>query len=127
MAKKPASKPAVEETAAEKDAKTAIHEEIAVFVQTKTGKRIGRSGGKEIFDTVVARIFGSAVKDGSFRFPGGFGSLHVRHLNEGTKPKRLPGGATTVLGKGRVKLRYVEGNEVKTLLGTAKPKAAPAA
>ena len=119
MAKKEAAP--VEETAAEKDAKTQIHEKIATFVQTKTGKRIGRSGGKEIFDTVVADIFTFAVKGGSFRFPGGFGSLHVRHLNAGTKPKRLPSGAQTTLGEGRVKLRYVEGNEVKNLLGTAKP------
>lgn len=111
------------ETAAESNAKQAIHEKLQDLVREKTQKNIGRAGGKLLFDTAVQMIFESAAKDGSFRFPGGFGALHVRHLNAGTKPKRLPSGATTTIGEGRVKLRYVEGNEVKGLLGTRKPKA----
>lgn len=116
------------ETAAETNAKQEIHEKIQDIVKEKTGKNIGRAGGKAIFDTVVEMVFSSASRDGSFRFPGGFGALHVRNLNEGTKPKRLPSGATTVIGAGRKKLRYVEGNEVKGLLGTRKaPKVAETA
>jgi hypothetical protein len=115
-----------QETAAETNAKQAIHERLQGLVKEKTGKNIGRAGGKLLFDTAIAEIFKSAVKDGSFRFPGGYGALHVRHLNEGTKPKRLPSGATTTIGAGRKKLRYVEGNEVKDLMGTKKPKTTPA-
>lgn len=114
------------ETAAESSAKQEIHEKVASLVKEKTTKNIGRAGGKAIFDTVVQMIFAAAVKDGSFRFPGGYGSFHVRQLNEGTKPKRLPSGATTTIGAGRKKLRYVEGNEVKSLMGTRKKPASEA-
>lgn len=114
--------PKTEDTAAETNAKQAIHEKLQDMVKDKTGKNIGRAGGKALFDTAIAMIFKAGVRDGSFRFPGGYGAFHVRHLNKGTKPKRLPSGATTTIGEGRVKLRYVEGNEVKELLGTKKPK-----
>lgn len=121
------TKAAAATEADDSNAKQAIHEKLASIVLEKTGKRIGRAGGKMLFDTAVQEIFKAATADGSFRFPGGFGSLHVRNLNEGTKPKRLPSGATTVIGAGRRKLRYVEGNEVKGLMGTRKEKsAAPA-
>lgn len=110
------------EDSTEQDAKSAIHEEIRRLVKERTGKNIGRAGGKLIFDTVVKLVFTAAARDEDFRFPGGFGALHVRHLNKGTKPKRLPSGQTTTIGEGRVKLRYVEGNEVKGLLGTRKVK-----
>jgi hypothetical protein len=113
--------------AEDSNAKQEIHEKLAALVHEKTGKRIGRAGGKLLFDTAVQMVFASATKEGSFRFPGGYGSLHVRNLNEGTKPKRLPSGATTTIGAGRRKLRYVEGNEVKGLMGTKRPKTAPAA
>lgn len=112
----------VVDTAADENAKQNIHERLQSIVKEKTGKNIGRAGGKLLFDTSVKMVFESATKDGNFRFPGGFGALHVRHLNKGTKPKRLPSGATTTIGEGRVKLRYVEGNEVKGLLGTKKAK-----
>lgn len=119
-----AAKSEAVESAAEANAKQNIHERLQALVKEKTGKNIGRAGGKALFDEAVKMFFTSAAKDGSFRFPGGFGALHVRHLNKGTKPKRLPSGATTEIGEGRVKLRYVEGNEVKSLLGTKKTKAA---
>lgn len=111
------------ETAEDSNAKREIAERIAALVQEKTGKKIGVAGGKAIFDESVRMFFASAVKEGMFRFPGGYGSFHVRHLQEGSKPKRLPSGQTTNIGPGRVKLRYVEGAEVKGLLGTRKPKA----
>jgi len=114
------------ETDMERDAKVTIHERLKDMVKEKTGKNIGRAGGKALFDEAVKLVFGSATKEGSFRFPGGFGALHVRHLNKGSKPKRLPSGATTTIGEGRVKLRYVEGNEVKGMLGTKKVRTATA-
>jgi hypothetical protein len=107
-------------TAEDMAAKERIHAMIDNMVQTKTGKRIGMATAKDIFDAVVKEVFTAGVKDGQFRFPGGFGSLHVRKLGVGTKPKRLPSGATTTLGEGRIKLRYQEGVSVKQLLGTDK-------
>lgn len=121
------------ETAAEENAKQAIHEKVQDLVRQLSGSKnvnIGRAGGKKVFDLCVAEIFKAATRDGNFRFPAGFGALHVRKLNEGTKPKRLPNGTETTIPAGRVKLRYVEGNEVKSLMGTkkeAKPKAAATA
>ena len=72
-------------------------------------------------------VFQSACRDESFRFPGGHGAFHIRHLNEGTKPKRLPSGATTIIGAGRKKLRYVEGNVVQKHMGTDKKPEKPSA
>jgi len=108
------------------DAKQAIHEKLASLVKEKTGKNIGRAGGKILFDTVIEMFFTSAVADKSFRFPGGYGALHVKELQAGTKPKRLPSGAETIIPAGRLKLRYVEGNSVKEQLGTKRPVKAAA-
>jgi len=38
-------------------AKEAIYEKVSEFVKAKTGKRIGKSGGQELFNIVVAEIF----------------------------------------------------------------------
>lgn len=108
------------EVADEDAAKARIHAMIDKMVTEKTGKRIGIATAKKIFDSVVKEVFTAAVKDEFFRFPGGFGSFHVRHLGVGTKPKRLPSGKEVTLGEGRVKLRYQEGVMVKQLLGTDK-------
>lgn len=101
---------AVEETTG----KEAIYEKIADWVKTKTDKRIGKTGGRELFDLVVGEIFAAATAtDGSFRFNGGFGSLHVREYQAGER--RLPSGETTKFGE-RKKLRYEEGVVVKALV-----------
>lgn len=118
------AEPEAPETAEEAGAKEEIHAKIDKIVSDKVGKRIGLATAKQIYDMVIADSFTAAVKDGALRFPGGFGSLHVRKLGVGTKPKRLPSGATTTLGEGRVKLRYQEGVSVKKLLGTDKKKEA---
>jgi len=94
-------------------AKDAIYVQIGDFVKEKTGKRIGKTGGREIFDTVVEQIFASAVREGSFRFNGGFGSLHVKTYQAGTR--RLPSGQETTFGE-RQKVRYEEGVVVKALI-----------
>jgi len=99
--------------AAPVSAKDAIYIKIGDFVKEKTGKRIGKTGGREIFDRVVEQIFASAVTEGSFRFNGGFGSLHVKTYQAGTR--RLPSGQETTFGE-RQKVRYEEGVVVKALI-----------
>lgn len=91
-----------------------IYTKIAEFVKEKTGKRIGRTGGREIFDLTVNGVFESAVQEGTLRFNGGFGSLHLRTYQAGTR--RLPSGNETTFGE-RQKLRYEEGVMVKALIG----------
>jgi len=99
--------------AAPVSAKDAIYTKIGDFVKEKTGKRIGKTGGREIFDTVVEEIFAAGVRDGSFRFNGGFGSFHVKTYQAGSR--RLPSGQETTFGE-RKKLRYEEGVVVKALI-----------
>jgi len=98
----------------EPSAKEAIYIQIGKLVQEKTGKRIGKTGGREIFDLVVNEVFAAAARNGSLRFNGGFGALHQRQYQAGER--RLPSGATTKFGI-RTKLRYEEGVVVKALNG----------
>jgi len=99
--------------AAPVSAKDAIYTQIGDLVKEKTGKRIGKTGGRLIFDKVVEEIFAAGVRDGSFRFNGGFGSFHVKTYQAGTR--RLPSGQETTFGE-RKKLRYEEGVVVKALI-----------
>lgn len=103
----------VEQEAVAPGSKEAIYVKIGDFVKAKTGKRIGKTGGREIFDLAVDEIFASAVQAGSFRFNGGFGSLHVRTFGSGSR--RLPSGVVTTFGE-RKKLRYEEGVVVEALV-----------
>lgn len=86
--------------------KVEIYEQIAAYVKNKTGKRIGKTGGKDIFELVTEKVFEIAVKNGSFRFNGGFGSLHMKTYQAGTR--RLPSGVETTFGE-RTKIRYEQG------------------
>lgn len=95
------------------EGKEAIYIKINDFVKAKTGKRIGKTGGRELFDLFTEEIFALATKDGAFRFNGGFGSMHVRTYGAGTR--RLPSGQVTTFGE-RQKLRYEEGVVVKALV-----------
>lgn len=103
----------VETEAAAPGSKEAIYIKVGDYVKARTGKRIGKTGGREIFDLVVNEIFAAAVVAGSFRFNGGFGSLHVRTFGEGSR--RLPSGVVTTFGE-RKKLRYEEGVVVEALV-----------
>jgi len=94
-------------------AKDAIYVKIGDFVKESTGKRIGKTGGRKIFDMAVEEIFAAAVREGSFRFNGGFGSFHVKTYQAGTR--RLPSGQETTFGE-RQKVRYEEGVVVKALI-----------
>jgi hypothetical protein len=93
--------------------KEAIYEKIAAWVKEKTSQRIGKSGGRVIFDMVVDNVFAAAAKSGTFRFNGGFGSLHVRTYSAGSR--RLPSGQETTFGE-REKLRYEQGVVVTALV-----------
>lgn len=112
--KTPAAEAATTTTEAEATGKEAIYLKVAAFVEEKTGKKIGKTGGHTLFDIVVAEIFAAATKDGSFRFNGGFGSLHVKTYQAGER--RLPSGATTKFDE-RQKLRYEQGVVVEALVG----------
>jgi len=101
------------DAADESTAKEQIYVTIGDLVKEKTGKRIGKTGGREIFDVVVGQIFAAAAKDGSFRFNGGFGSLHLKNYQAGSR--RLPSGETTTFGE-RSKIRYEEGVVTKALV-----------
>lgn len=96
------------------EGKEAIYVKIKDTVKTRTGgKNIGKIGGREIFDLVVAEIFTLATKEGTVRLNGGFGSFHVRHYTSGER--RLPSGQNVEFGE-RDKLRYEEGVVVKALV-----------
>lgn len=101
------------ESAAEATGKEAIYILIGDMVKDKTGKRIGKTGGREIFDTVVEQIFALATKEGTVRLNGGFGSFHTREYQSGSR--RLPSGQEVSFGE-RKKLRYEEGVVVKALV-----------
>lgn len=90
-----------------------IYALIAGVIKEKTGKRVGKAGGREIFDMVVQESFGLAVRQKALRFNGGFGSLHVKDYQAGSR--RLPNGDTVTFGE-RSKLRYDEGVCVKQLV-----------
>lgn len=98
------------ESLKEVEAKDRIHAAIRDMVKEKTGTSIGITGGKEIFDSVVAELFSSTVKDGSFRFPGGHGSLKVVQVAAGKKT--LPNGRV-IDAPARRKLRYDGGTVVR--------------
>jgi nucleoid DNA-binding protein len=111
--------PAVTETSAatENDTnhagKEAIYGKLADFVLAKTGKRIGKAGGRVLFDMAIDEIFALATRDGTVRLNGGFGSFHIRDYTEGSR--RLPSGQEVTFGP-RKKLRYEEGVVVKALV-----------
>jgi nucleoid DNA-binding protein len=109
----PATTNPVQEAASDAG-KEAIYIKLGEMVKDKTGKRIGKTGGRELFDVVVGEIFALATKEGTVRLNGGFGSFHVRDYQSGSR--RLPSGQQVDFGE-RKKLRYEEGVVVKALIG----------
>lgn len=93
--------------------KDAIYERLGEMVKEMTGKRVGLSGGRKLFDKVVEEVFVEATKEGTFRFNAGFGSMHVKSYGPGER--RLPSGQMTTFGD-RQKLRYEEGVVVAGLV-----------
>lgn len=102
-----------EASAEEDDAKAKIHAKVRDMVKEKTGTSIGLAGGKDLFDSIVADIFDSAIADGNLRLPAGYGSLKVTKVAAGKKT--LPNG-TTVNAPERKKLRYDMGTAVRAKL-----------
>jgi len=119
MTKQQATEQAVTE-ASTPTAKEAMYVTIADHIKAKTGKRIGKTGGRELFDMVVSGVFKAAVTDGTFRFNGGHGSLHVKTYGAGSR--NLPSGQKVTFGN-RQKLRYEEGVEVKKMIVAHGPAA----
>lgn len=109
----PAAEAPATEAPAEDSGKEAIYTKIADLIKEKTDKRIGKTGGREIFDLVVSEVFAAAAAAGTFRFNGGFGSMHVKKYSAGSR--RLPSGQETTFGE-REKLRYEEGVVTKELV-----------
>lgn len=106
----------------EMSAKEKIYIAIDAYVKDKTGKRIGKSGGRIVFDMVVAAMFEHAVTLGSLRFNAGYGSLKVKTYSAGSR--RLPSGTITKFDT-RKKLRYEEGVSVAQLIKTGKANVEP--
>jgi len=100
-------------TEVESAGKEAIYSKLAEFVHTKTGKRIGKAGGRALFDMAIDEIFALGARDKTVRLNGGFGSFHIREYTEGSR--RLPSGQEVTFGV-RHKLRYEEGVVVKALV-----------
>lgn len=71
--------------------------------------------GREVLDACIEIVMRTAIREGYFRLPGGFGSFKVRDL--ASTQKRLPGGEIVDLIASRSRLRYEEGAAVRELLG----------
>lgn len=97
----------------ESSGKEAIYEKIRDVVKEKTGKSIGKTGGREIFDLVIEQLFAAATEAGTIRLNGGFGSFHIREYGAGKR--NLPSGQEVEFGE-RKKLRYEEGVVTKALV-----------
>ena len=104
---------AEKQVAIETQSKEEIYIRLGEWIKEKTGKRVGKTGGREIFDKVVEEIFSAATKNETFRFNAGFGSLHTRTYAAGAR--RLPSGQETTFGE-RQKLRYEEGVVVEEMV-----------
>jgi hypothetical protein len=71
--------------------------------------------GRDVLDAVIEIVVRTAIKEGYFRLPGGFGSFRSQSLKSSLK--RLPTGEVIELSPNRMRLRYEEGAAVRELLG----------
>lgn len=74
-----------------------------------------REFGREILEAVVEICLRSAMAEGYFRLPNGFGSFRLQQLKNTVK--RMPGGRLVALTDRRSRLRYEEGAAVRELIG----------
>jgi hypothetical protein len=74
-----------------------------------------RKFGRELLAATVELIFRTAIKEGSFRLPDGWGVLSIRQLYP--SQRRIPTGEIVKLPPLRYRLRYEEGSAVRALLG----------
>lgn len=99
--------------AAEPTGKDAIYVKLAEMVKDKTGKNIGKTGGRKLFDAAIDEAIALACREGSLRLNGGFGSLQVKEYGAGSR--QLPNGTKVEFGE-RKKLRYEQGVVVAALV-----------
>jgi hypothetical protein len=95
-----------------------VYRAIATHLRDVTGGEVSRAGtalGREILDAVTEIVIRTAIMEGYFRLPGGFGSFKVLQLRP--SQKRLPTGEVVELKSTRSRLRYEEGAAVRELLG----------
>lgn len=95
----------------------AVSQAVRELTDGKAIPRISKELGKDIVEVVTEAIFTSALDEGYFRFPNGYGSLKVQRLKRNPKPKRLPTGEIVTMSPNRVRLRYEEGAAVRERLG----------
>jgi hypothetical protein len=95
-----------------------VHRAIAQHLKTVTEgdiRHVSSAFGREVLDVVIEIVIRTALQEGYFRLPSGFGSFKVTQLRSSTK--RLPTGALVSLTEPRSRLRYEEGAAVRELLG----------
>lgn len=95
-----------------------VYRAIAAQVRESVGdtaRPVGSVVGRELLDAVMEIVMRTALKEGYFRLPGGFGSFKVQRLK--STAKRLPTGQVVELNSHRSRLRYEEGAAVRELLG----------
>ena len=96
-----------------------VYRAIAAHIRDATGgevpRAIGPALGREVLDAVIEIVMRTALAEGYFRLPGGFGSFKVQQLK--SMDKRLPTGQVVALNARRSRLRYEEGAAVRELLG----------
>lgn len=96
-----------------------VYRAIAAHIRDATGgevpRAIGSALGREVLDAVIEIVMRTALAEGYFRLPGGFGSFKVQRLK--STAKRLPTGQVVALTSRRSRLRYEEGAAVRELLG----------
>lgn len=88
------------------EGKDLIYQSIAEFIESKTGKRFGRTNGQALMNLVIEETIALAIKEESLRLNQGFGSFHLKTYPAGERT--LPNGEKTVFGERR-KLRYEGG------------------
>ena len=94
-----------------------VHKAIGAYLSEATEGAVPSSIvlGREVLDAIMEIVVRTAINEGYFRFPGGYGSLKVQHLRSASK--RLPTGEVVKLKEQRSRLRYEEGATVRELLG----------
>lgn len=94
----------------------AIVNHVRELTQGKPITRVSYLLGRNILVGVTEIIMSTALREGYFRLPEGYGSLRVKRLKPNPKPKRLPNGDMIMLPPNRSKLEYEDGAAVREYL-----------
>jgi hypothetical protein len=120
MARRPLIEPFKTQGASDEEIRKRVYKAITAHVRELTEGELPQQNsetlGRDILDGVIELVWRTALTEGYFRLPGGFGSLKVQVLK--STQKRLPTGQVVDLTKShRSRLRYEEGAAVRELLG----------